>query len=103
MSALSAFRDAHAELLAVMGEPATWALAAGGSVAVQALLDRHTAEVGEYGQVVAYRPSIAVRCIDVPGAGRGDIVSFGDGLEWQVIRVADADDMVTRCWVEQAP
>lgn len=102
MSALDAFRDAHADLLAALGEPAAWAYADGTSATVQALLDRHTAEIGEYGQTVAYRPSIAALSTDVANAGRGDIVII-DGAAWQVVRPADADGVVTRFWVEAAP
>lgn len=102
MSALDAFRGAHADLLAELGELAMWAFADGTRTPVQALLDRHTAEVGEYGQTVAYRPSIAALSVDVVNAGRGDIVTI-EGADWQVIRGADADGMVTRFWVELAP
>lgn len=102
MSSLDAFRDAHASLLAELGEPAAWACADGTSATVQALLDRHTAEIGEYGQTVAYRPSIAALSIDVASAGRGDIVTL-DGAAWQVVRAADADGLVSRFWVEPAP
>lgn len=99
MSALPAFADAHAELIAVMGDPATYASAAGGSVPLSALLDRHTAEVGEFGQTVAYRPSIAVLTADVSLVTAGDIITF-ETSTWSVVRIADADDLVTRLWVE---
>lgn len=101
MSALPAFLDAHRDLLAALGEPATYAPAAGGSVALMALLDQHTAEVGEYGQTVAYRPAVSVLNADVPRPEQGDLITFVDSV-WQVMRKADADDVVTRLWVEAA-
>lgn len=101
---LAVFADAHAELIATFGGPATYAPVAGGSIPLQAMLDRHTAEVGDFGQTVAYRPSISVLTSAVPLVTRGDVITFDaeDTESWQVVRIADADDMVTRLWVEPA-
>ncbi|MEO5811550.1 MAG: hypothetical protein ABIU96_03940 [Rhodanobacter sp.] len=107
MSASAAFTAAHADLIAVMGDPPTYTPVGGGSdVPLQAVLDRHTAEVGEYGQTVAYRPSIAVLSADVPKPAAGDVITFTDPITdvvistWTVLRIANADEYVTTLWVE---
>lgn len=108
MTAAAAFAGMHADLIAVMGDPATYAAVTGGSVPVDALLDRHTVEVGEFGQTVSYRPSISVLCADVPKPEPGDTITFADPVTgvvtstWRVVRPADMDDMVARLWVEPA-
>lgn len=96
-----AFIDMHRDLLGVMGEQATYAAGEGASVTINAMLDRHTAEVGEYGQTVAYRPSVSVLNADVPSPKAGDLITFA-GSAWRVVRLADADDVVSRLWVEAA-
>lgn len=96
---LADFTAAHRDLLAVFGEPATYTPVAGDMVSLQALLDRNTAEVGEYGQTVAYRPSIAVLNADVDRPEQGDVIAFASS-RWQVIRIANADDIVSVLWVE---
>jgi hypothetical protein len=105
----AAFASMHADLIAAMGEPATYAPAAGGAVvSLNAVLDRNTAELGEYGQTVAYRPSISVLCADVAKPQQGDIITFLDPVTgvvsstWQVVRQASADDMVAVLWVAPA-
>lgn len=98
---LAVFADAHAALIATFGDPATYAPVAGGNIPLQAMLDRHTAEVGDFGQTVAYRPSISVLTSAVPRVTHGDVIALG-AESWQVVRIADADDMVTRLWVEAA-
>lgn len=101
----AAFVGMHRALFARMGEPAM-CTRAGGSVPLQALLDRNTAEIGEYGQTVAYRPSISVLNADAGAIGQGDVVTFVHPVTgapisaWQVVRIAHADDMVTTFWVE---
>ena len=96
-----AFIDMHRDLLGVMGEQAVYAAGEGGSVTINALLDRHTAEVGEYGQTVGYRPSVSVLNTDVPSPKAGDLITF-TASAWRVVRLADADDVVSRLWVEAA-
>lgn len=100
----AAFTSMHADLIASMGDPGYYVPAAGGSIPVQAVLDRNTAELGEYGQTVAYRPSVSVLCADVARPQEGDIITF-DSLalgSWQVIRQANADGMVAQVWVAPA-
>lgn len=102
MGTAADFASAHRELIAVLGEPATYTPAAGGgAIAVTALLDRHTAEVGEFGQVVAYRPAVSVLCADVPRPEGGDVIAFA-GSTWNVLRIASSDDMAVQLWVEAA-
>jgi hypothetical protein len=104
----AAFAGMHRDLIATMGDPATYVPAAGGSVPLLAVLDRNTAELGEYGQTVAYRPSVSVLCADVARPEQGDLVNFTDPdtgavvSSWQVIRPASADDMVVQLWVAPA-
>jgi len=99
------FAGMHRDLLAVMGEPATYTPAAGGEpIPLQARLDRNTAELGEYGQTVAYRPAVTVIAADVARPEQGDLITFdasGMGI-WQVIRIATADDMAVQLWVAPA-
>lgn len=104
MSMQAAFTGMHAALIAVMGDPATYVPVTGASVPLQAVLDRNTAELGEYGQTVAYRPAISVLAADVAKPEQGDIITFdtpGMG-SWQVIRPASADGMVMQLWVAPA-
>ena len=108
MSVLADFTAAHRDMLATLGEPATYTPVVGDPFAVQALLDRNTAELGEYGQTVAFRPAISVLLADVPQPQRGDIITFTDTLTgnvistWQVARPATMDDIVATLWVESA-
>lgn len=96
-----AFIDMHRDLLGMMGEPATYAVDAGVSISLNALLERNTAELGEYGQTVAYRPSVSVLNVDVLAPKPGDLITFAASA-WRVVRLADADDVVSRLWVEAA-
>lgn len=98
---LADFTAAHRDLLAALGDPATYTPVAGDMVPLQALLDRNTAEVGEYGQTVAYRPAVSVLNADVDRPGQGDVIAFVDS-RWRVIRPAAADDIVSVLWVEAA-
>lgn len=105
----AAFAAMHADLIATMGDQATYAPADGGAaVPLNAVLDRHTAELGDYGQTVAYRPSVSVLCADVANPTKGDVITFADPVTgvvssaWRVVRQANADDMVITAWVEPA-
>jgi hypothetical protein len=104
MSMQAAFADMHGELIATLGESATYVPAAGGSIPLQAMLDRNTAELGEYGQTVAYRPSVSILCADVARPEEGDVITFdAPGMgSWQVIRPANADGMAVQLWVAPA-
>lgn len=108
MTALADFTAAHRDLLAAMGEQALYTPVAGSLRTVPALLDRHTAELGEYGQTVAFRPSVSVLLADVPRPEPGDIITFADEYTgavtstWRVVRVSTADDIVAQLWVESA-
>ena len=57
--------------------------------------------VGEFGQVVAYRPAVSVLCADVPRPEGGDVIAFA-GSTWIVLRMASSDDMAAQLWVEAA-
>jgi hypothetical protein len=104
MSMQSAFADMHSDLIASLGDPATYVPATGGSIPLQAILDRNTAELGEYGQTVAIRPSVSVLCADVARPEQGDVITFdAPGMgSWQVIRQASADGMAAQLWVAPA-
>lgn len=108
MSLLTDFTAAHRDLLAALGEPATYAPVVGDPGVVQALLDRNTAELGEYGTTVAVRPAVFVLLADVPRPERGDLITFADPITgavtsmWQVVRPATMDDIVAQLWVELA-
>lgn len=106
MGTFADFQQANADILSVMGDPAAYLPVSGqGGGSVQALLNRETAVIGEFGQTVAYRPSIAVLRTAVPAPGAGDTFTFPDGSRWAVVRPADgtSDGIVTTLWVEAQP
>jgi len=98
---LDAFTAAHRDLLAALGEPATYISAGGDIIELQAMLDRNAAEIGEYGQTVATRPAITVLNADVERPEQGDRITFAASA-WEVVRVANADDIVSVLWVSPA-
>lgn len=108
MNALADFTAAHRDLLAALGEPATYAPVVGTPGIVQAMLDRNSVELGEYGQTVAVRPAVFVLLADVPRPESGDLITFIDAdtgivtSMWSVIRPATLDDIVAQLWVEPA-
>jgi len=108
MSAFADFTAAHRELIATLGDPATYAPVVGAPGVVQALLDRNSLELGEYGQTVAVRPAVSVLLADVPRPERGDLITFTDPVTgvitstWRVVRPATVDDIVAQLWVESA-
>lgn len=102
MSFLADSTAAHRDLiLALGGEQATYAPVSGEAAPVLAMLDRHTAEIGEYGQTVAYRPAITVLNADVPRPEQGDRITFPASV-WDVVSIANADEIISTLWVAAA-
>lgn len=77
MSALLAFADAHAELIAVMGEQATALRGGGAPESITVYVDDAVQDVGQFGRVVGARRVVTALNADWVFM-RGDLITVRD-------------------------
>lgn len=100
MSTEDHFTSAAALWMGTNGRPATHRAKDGAVRPVLAVLDRNSAEVGDYGVTVATRPAIDVLTSDFPQVEQGSEITFAEGDGWALNRIASSDGYITRIWVE---
>ena len=83
------------------GVPASLISKDGTSKPVRAVLDRNSAEIGEYGVTVAIRPAIDFLVSEMPVIEQGSEVQLPDGGSWILERQASNDGYIVRVWVEE--
>lgn len=95
------FNGAAEAWMATNGTPASLITKAGLTRPLRAVLDRNSAEIGEYGVTVAMRPAIDFLVSELPVVEQGSEVQFPDGGAWILERQATNDGYIVRVWVEE--